>query len=305
MRSGPHPRATSRPRSARHGPRRSPARSRGRGRSPLPCACARGPFDGSGRRSAPVRPEEFPGRHRPQRPEPARPRALAETRTTPPAPVCSIAFWTRFRSTWASRSPSAIRRPRGTAPDLHAPRRQPAPRSPRCLGDERLEVDPTRPGTRCPRRSGRAESGRRRADPSWRSLDSPPRRWLRPRSRDGDFERPRISIWPRIAVSGVRSSCDASETNARCRANASSSRSSMRLNDSASWCTSRAPPSGIRSERSPASTAPAALAIRRSGEEMRAAAKNAASSAAATVSEPAIRKVFARPSWARSTGASG
>ena len=138
--------------------------------------------------------------------------------------------------------------------------------------DEPLAGRSSRHGRRCPRRSGRAASGPRRGG-SIRAISR--FTWATVAStslRGGDFERPRTSIWPRIAVSGVRSSCDASETNSRCRANASSSRSSMWLNDSASWCTSRRPAraSGRRGRPRPPHWRPPAM--RRSGDEMRAAA---------------------------------
>ena len=74
-----------------------------------------------------------------------------------------------------------------------------------------------------------------------------------------------------MTVSGVRSSCEASATNARWPANASVRRSSMWLKASASTLTSSPWPPGswMRGCRSPASTRAATAAILRSGRDTR------------------------------------
>ena len=94
-------------------------------------------------------------------------------------------------------------------------------------------------------------------------------------SAAGRSLRASTSSWPRIAVSGVRSSWEASETNWRWREKASSRRSSMWSKASARVRTSTAAEASepIRGVRSPASTAAAVAAMRRSGAAVRAASR--------------------------------
>src|SRR5579862_8448963 len=75
----------------------------------------------------------------------------------------------------------------------------------------------------------------------------------------------RSSTWARSTARGVRSSCEASDTKSRWRVNAPWSRSSMRSKASARIPTSPWPAIGpVRSDSSPALTAAATRAIRRS-----------------------------------------
>ena len=76
----------------------------------------------------------------------------------------------------------------------------------------------------------------------------------------------------RMVVSGVRSSCDTSETNRRCSVDSSSMRwiwswrlSAISLNERASVAISSSPFSGIRSDRCPSASRSATSAARRTG----------------------------------------
>ena len=132
------------------------------------------------------------------------------------------------------------------------------------------------------------------------------RRAAPPRAR-GRFCAASTSSCPRITVSGVRSSCEASATNARWPANAIARRSSMWLKASASTRTSRAPRSRlVRSagRGRPRRHARRRAAIRRSGLETRVPISRAASSAAASARAPARMNARATPSCARETVAS-
>ena len=80
-------------------------------------------------------------------------------------------------------------------------------------GRPRPRAAPARP----PRRAGRARAGRRPGVRPGRSPSSPSPRPGAPPRRSGSRSRASTSSWPRIAVSGLRSSCEASETNCRCR----------------------------------------------------------------------------------------
>ena len=182
-----------------------------------------------------------------------------------------------LRTTRRARAPSLGRRP---------PRR---PRSRR-----RRRGAARWPG---PRRGGRAAGARRRAVPC--ATDSSSIRRIATARSSGRWSAPRRnnSAYPRIDVSGVRSSCDASDTNRRnrsserCRsANASSRRSSIVLIDPPSRPTSvRSVASGTRRPISPDAIAAAVCSIRPSGRSPMPASHHANTlsttrTAAATVS---------------------
>ena len=103
------------------------------------------------------------------------------------------------------------------------------------------------------------------------------------------------STWARSTASGVRSSCEASETKSRWRANARSNRASMRSKVVASAPTSpRSATEPARCDRSPASTAAATVAIRRSGRAISVAIRIPAATASSSASDPATAKVRRR-----------
>ena len=228
-------------------------------------------------------------------------RGSTERRTSPSVARVLDRVASTLRSACASRSGSAWSIARR---DRHRARSDAA----RCalqleeLGDERLELD--RLGA-CRKRASsvRARSSRSSTsrEPSGRSPRHQP---LDPADLlgAGSAVRASTSSWPAQAASGVRSSCEASARNDRCRANASSRRSSMWLNASARTRTSsgrrprvdpRAQIAGVdpRGDR-----APCAAAAGRSGRP-----GVVDRSATASVRPPAIRNVCCTPSWARCT----
>ena len=95
------------------------------------------------------------------------------------------------------------------------------------VADERLELDVLRRAPAPLRPRGRARGGRPPGAPCAPSSMRAMRSVRRTSSALGAAWRASTSSWPRMTVSGVRSSCDASATNARWPANASSRRSSM------------------------------------------------------------------------------
>ena len=107
--------------------------------------------------------------------------------------------------------------------------------------------------------------------------------------RPGWSARSASSSRPRATVSGVRSSCEASETNRRCDANACSSLARSRLKPSARRPTSSRGPGGpTRRDRSPvACTASTWRDIRNSGASVRRTAANARTAANTRPSAPA------------------
>ena len=120
-------------------------------------------------------------------------------------------------STWAIRSGSSSIVPSASSP-TSTPRAAPcgeiaAGRAPTCTSAQR-------------RADALVEAGEgeqvvdQAFDPSASRSSSSPRPGAPPR-RSGVSLRASTSSWPRIAVSGLRSSCEASETNCRCRAKAS------------------------------------------------------------------------------------
>ncbi len=111
------------------------------------------------------------------------------------------------------------------------------------------------------------------------------------------------STWARSTDSGVRSSCEASDTKSRWRRKARSSRSSMPSNAAASTPTSPPLETGpARWDRSPSLAAAATLVIRRSGLEIAAARARPATTASTTASRPTTRNVRRRLAWAWVSG---
>ena len=116
------------------------------------------------------------------------------------------------------------------------------------------------------------------------------------------------SSWPRITVSGVRSSCEASATNARWPANASVSRSSMWLNASASTVTSSPCPSGSLDARVQVARVHPRGDRGHAAQRARHARRRPGRTPAArraSASSPARMNARATPRWARATPASG
>ena len=103
---------------------------------------------------------------------------------------------------------------------------------------ERAQLDDATGAGTPPRRPGRAAACPRRGGSSARSRRPTSFSTRRTSSASGCSVSASTSSWPRMTVSGVRSSCDASATNAVWRSNASWRRSSMWSNASASTRTS-------------------------------------------------------------------
>ena len=95
------------------------------------------------------------------------------------------------------------------------------------------------------------------------------------------------STFVRTAVSGVRSSCDASATRRRCAPTEPSSAASIALKRAASRPSSSLPPTATRSVRSPVAATLSAAAVRRRTGRSAAVATSAASAAATRDADPA------------------
>ena len=164
------------------------------------------------------------------------------------------------------------------------------------------QLDDRRAAGTPPRRPGRAAACPRRAGSSARPRARTSFSTRRTSAASGSSASARTSSWPRITVSGVRSSCEASATNAVWRSKASWRRSSMWSNASASTRTSSwRSPISIRGPRSPPSTRAATRAIRRSGAATREATAKPPASAARTARAPGEQELVAH----RALGAVG
>jgi hypothetical protein len=110
---------------------------------------------------------------------------------------------------------------------------------------------------------------------------------------------------PRSTASGVRSSWEASETKSRWRLNTRSSRSSMWSNASDRTPTSSRPPlAPVRTDRSPASTAAATPAMRRSGAAITPASPIPTAIATRSASAPTMTNASRKLDCACCTGVS-
>ena len=223
------PAATRRPRRDPRGPRRSRARSRARAPCRRRCARGRRRRGGSGRRRArAARPGSRDRRRRPR--SPPGPRAtLASPHEPARAGVLHrVAYEVAHACARRSRSARSVAVGRRRA--RSGVRRQPQ-RGEQFLTNGRARPSPGA-GAR-PRRRARAAG-----DPRSAASSARPRFaravTRRTSSRVSSVWRASTSSCPRIAVSGVRSSCEASATKPRWRAKASSRRSSMWSKASAS-----------------------------------------------------------------------
>ena len=128
----------------------------------------------------------------------------------------------------------------------------------------------------CAPRRARARRGRRRAASARRARPTPRRARAAPRP-SGSFPSRSRSTFVRAAVSGVRSSCEASATRRRCAPTDFSSAASIALNRVARRPSSSSPTTSTRSVRLPVAATFSAAAVRRRTGRSAAVATNAAS----------------------------
>ena len=197
----------------------------------------------------------FPGPRRPRAARRGERPAPIEMRTTEPPGAWRRAFETRLSITWATRSAPARAVGRRPARAAGARRLLRPGARPRVAPRLRRRGRPARPAS-SRRRRGQGRAARRRGPRVARPRLLPPRGCPRPSSPTW---RSRFSSRSRSAVSGVRSSWEASATNSRCTETSPSTRATMSLNSSASRRSSGgASGTGARAERSPAPAAAAA-----------------------------------------------
>ncbi len=148
-------------------------------------------------------------------------------------PRCRARLWT----TWASwRALPSTRPPETPCVSNGDPARRGASTSASTISSRSTTASGSAPS--CPRRAVPTRGGRRRGCRGARSRRAPVRRARASRHRRS---RKATSRSVRIAATGLRSSWDASDTNSRWRADASSSRSSIPFIVSAKRCTSSRP----------------------------------------------------------------